>query len=102
MFHLVLDRWRYLIHQLHHVRTQLARRWIDDLEFFLDTDGEAVSHGWPSRSRGLTVRPFLRAPKKGASPVSYRNLRDCRAGDLATTRSPPSSVVSRLGSTEVP
>jgi hypothetical protein len=48
MFHLVLDRRRNLIDQLHYVRTQCARRWIDNLEFFFDTYGEAVSHSWPS------------------------------------------------------
>ncbi len=48
MFHLVLDRRRNLVHQLHHVRTQLAGLGIDNLEFFLYADGEAVSHGWPS------------------------------------------------------
>ncbi len=31
--------------QLHDVRTQLARGWIDDLEFFFYADGKAVSHG---------------------------------------------------------
>jgi hypothetical protein len=31
--------------ELTDVRAQFARRWIDDLEFFFDADGEAVSHG---------------------------------------------------------
>src|SRR5260370_24864138 len=31
-------------HDLADMRTQLARRGINDLEFFFDADGEAVSH----------------------------------------------------------
>src|SRR6266480_1421445 len=61
MLHLVLNRGGNLVHQLHHVRAQLACRWIDDLEFFLDTDGEAVSHGWPSVSR----QPLSGCPEPG-------------------------------------
>src|SRR5882762_1030762 len=33
------------------MRTQFAGRWINDLEFFLDADGEAVSHGVALRVR---------------------------------------------------
>src|SRR2546421_12818803 len=31
--------------ELADMRTQFAGRWINDLEFFFDADGEAVSHG---------------------------------------------------------
>src|ERR1700741_75966 len=31
--------------ELADMRTQFASRWINDLEFFFDADGEAVSHG---------------------------------------------------------
>src|SRR5260221_4389476 len=70
MFHLVLDRRRNLVHQLHHVRTQLAGLGINDLEFFLYADGEAVSHGWPS---GFVNRSAVALNKAslGTSPVSY-------------------------------
>src|SRR5713101_2898916 len=75
MLHLILNRRRNFVHQLHHVRTQFARRWIDDLEFFFNTDGEAVSHGWPSVSLA-SLSPGLpkkadRAPRPETSPVSY-------------------------------
>src|SRR5262249_35409842 len=45
VLHLIDDRGRSSRHQLHHVRTQFARSWINDLEFFFDSDGKAVSHG---------------------------------------------------------
>src|SRR5260221_14795132 len=70
MFHLVLDRRRNLVHQLHHVRTQLAGLGINDLEFFLYADGEAVSHGWPSGSVNRSAVALNKA-SLGTSPVSY-------------------------------
>src|SRR5262249_49191981 len=54
-FYLFLNGRRNLIDDLHHVGTQIARRGIDDLEFFLDTDGETVSHSWPSGWLACTV-----------------------------------------------
>src|SRR5882724_5648353 len=45
VFHLLCDVRRSRGNQLADVRTQFARRWINDLEFFFDADGEAVSHG---------------------------------------------------------
>src|SRR5208283_5289690 len=39
--------------QLHHVRAQLQRIRINNLEFFFDTDGEAVSHLLALRIAGL-------------------------------------------------
>src|SRR5882724_6067772 len=45
VFDLIEDIRRGRGDQLHHVRAQLARHRIYDLKFFLDADGEAVSHG---------------------------------------------------------
>src|SRR5882724_10039206 len=70
MFHLVLDRRRNLVHQLHHVRTQLVGLGINDLEFFFYTDREAVSHGWPSGSVNRSAVALNKA-SLGTSPVSY-------------------------------
>ena len=48
------DVRRSLGNQLADVRTQLARRRINNLKFFFDADGEAVSHVcWPSGVREL-------------------------------------------------
>src|SRR5258707_8872923 len=77
MFHLVLDCRRNLVHQLHHVRTQLAGLGIDNLEFFLYADGEAVSHGWPSGSVNRSAVALNKA-SLGTSPVSYPTSRTPR------------------------
>src|SRR6267142_2723129 len=73
MLHLVLDRRRNLVHQLHYVRTQLAGLGIDNLEFFFYADGEAVSHGWPSGSVNRSAVALNKA-SLGTSPVSYPNF----------------------------
>src|SRR5215471_17105639 len=53
--HLFQNGRRDLIDDLHHVRTQITRGGVDDLKFFLDADGEAVSHSWPSGWLASTV-----------------------------------------------
>jgi hypothetical protein len=67
--------------QLHDVRAQFARFRIDDLEFFLYADGEAVSHevafrGWPWVEQGTgsdIIRfycgKFTRGGETEAAPV---------------------------------
>ena len=45
MLHLLRDVRGSRGDELADVRTQFARRGINDLEFFFDADGEAVSHG---------------------------------------------------------
>jgi len=45
VFHLLGNIRGSCGNKLADVRTQLARRRVNDLELFLDADGEAVSHG---------------------------------------------------------
>ena len=47
--HLLAETGRGRFHQFADVRTQLARRRIDDLEFFFDTNREPVTHESPFR-----------------------------------------------------
>src|SRR4030095_10896176 len=54
-FYLLQDGGRNFIDDLHHVRTQITGCRVNDLEFFLDTDGEAVSHSWPSGWLACTI-----------------------------------------------
>ena len=69
--------------ELGDVRTQLPGVGIDDLEFFLDADGEPVSHSWPSGWLACTV-VRLTSAKVGAGTGDCRGYHTPAAASLCS------------------
>src|SRR5207302_7434039 len=79
VLHLLCDIRRSRGDELADVRTQLARRGINDLELFLDANGKAVSHGFgPLDLLGpVGDFEFRIIPRRGAkyTNAAYRQAR---------------------------